>query len=269
MFSRIRRRFTYTNVAMTLALVFAMTGGAYAAKHYVITSTTQISPKVLTTLKGKSGPAGPAGPAGAKGETGAAGAPGKEGQAGQEGKEGKEGQPGKEGPKGATGPAGQTGFTATLPSKATETGSWSFSTGAGVVKPLASISFPIPLKKELPEGHAIYVGVEELVEKTESQHTSEVCPGKWVEGDVEPIEPKAEPGYLCIYEGIIPGGPAFANLSTVGEAATHNLKASAEAVTPGSRGFEAAGPTGALLGLHANESSKPSEGNGVWAVTAE
>jgi hypothetical protein len=39
MFSKIRKRLTYANVAMTLALVFAMTGGAYAAKHYLITST--------------------------------------------------------------------------------------------------------------------------------------------------------------------------------------------------------------------------------------
>ncbi len=31
MFSRIRKRITYANLAMTLALVFAMTGGAYAA----------------------------------------------------------------------------------------------------------------------------------------------------------------------------------------------------------------------------------------------
>ena len=47
MFSRIRKRLTYANVAMTMALVFAMTGGAYAAKKYVITSTKQIKPSVL------------------------------------------------------------------------------------------------------------------------------------------------------------------------------------------------------------------------------
>lgn len=47
MFSRIRKRLTYANVAMTMALVFAMSGGAYAAKKYVITSTKQIKPSVL------------------------------------------------------------------------------------------------------------------------------------------------------------------------------------------------------------------------------
>ncbi len=50
-----RKRFTYANVASTLALVFAMTGGAYAADKVLITSTKQISPKVLTALKGKNG----------------------------------------------------------------------------------------------------------------------------------------------------------------------------------------------------------------------
>jgi hypothetical protein len=69
----------------TLALFFAMSGGALAAKHYLVNSTKQINPKVLRALKGKTGPTGPAG---------ALGAQGKEGAAGKEGKEGKEGKPG-------------------------------------------------------------------------------------------------------------------------------------------------------------------------------
>ena len=63
---------TYANVAATLALVFAMSGGALAASHYLITSTSQISPKVLKELKkagasGATGPRAPQGPAGATG----------------------------------------------------------------------------------------------------------------------------------------------------------------------------------------------------------
>jgi hypothetical protein len=76
-----RRRLNYANVVATLALVFAMSGGALAAKHYLINSTKQISPKVLKALKGKTGrtgPTGPAGPTGAKGERGEKGEPGKE-----------------------------------------------------------------------------------------------------------------------------------------------------------------------------------------------
>jgi Collagen triple helix repeat (20 copies) len=270
MFSRIRRRFTYANVAVTLALVFAMSGGAYAAGKYLITSTKQISPKVLTALKGKSGPAGKEGAPGKEGPGGKEGAPGKEGPAGKEGAPGNEGKAGAVGPQGPegkegkAGAAGQTGFTATLPSKATETGSWGFST-VGVSTPLTSISFPIPLRKELSRGHAIYVGLEELFEKTESNFTSEACPGKFSETNEEYIEAKAEPGYLCVYEGFMPDG----NLETTGETATHNLRVRGNVETPGSRLFEGAGPTGAVLEFVAKEESKPSHGTGVWAVTAE
>jgi len=47
-----RRRFSYANVAATLALVFSMSGGALAANHYLINSTKQIKPSVLKKLKG-------------------------------------------------------------------------------------------------------------------------------------------------------------------------------------------------------------------------
>jgi uncharacterized low-complexity protein len=88
-----RKHLSYANVAATLALVFAMSGGALAASHYLITSTSQISPKVLKKLKGKTGKTGPAG---ATGAAGAAGAAGPQGPAGKEGSPGKEGAPGKE-----------------------------------------------------------------------------------------------------------------------------------------------------------------------------
>jgi hypothetical protein len=70
-----RRRMTYANVTATLALVFAIAGGtAYAAHHYLISSTKQFKPSVLKSLRGKIGPAGSAGRAGATGATGATGA---------------------------------------------------------------------------------------------------------------------------------------------------------------------------------------------------
>jgi hypothetical protein len=89
-----RRRLNYANVTATLALFFAMSGGALAAKHYLINSTKQINPKVLRALKGNAGPAGPAGAAGL------AGAAGKEGPQGKEGPPGKEGAAGKAGERG-------------------------------------------------------------------------------------------------------------------------------------------------------------------------
>jgi hypothetical protein len=78
----VRRRLNYANVTATLALFFALSGGALAAKHYLVNSTKQISPKVLKALQGKAG---------------AAGAQGKEGPIGKEGPAGKEGSKGKEG----------------------------------------------------------------------------------------------------------------------------------------------------------------------------
>jgi hypothetical protein len=75
----------------TVALFFALSGGALAAKHYLINSTSQINPKVLKKLAGKTGPTG---------------TQGKEGGPGREGSPGKEGPAGKEGKQGVTGPAG-------------------------------------------------------------------------------------------------------------------------------------------------------------------
>jgi hypothetical protein len=88
-----RRRLSYANVTATLALVFAMSGGALAANHYLINSTKQINPKVLKKLKGSRGP------------TGAAGAPGATGPSGKNGTNGSAGANGK---NGETGPAGTT-----------------------------------------------------------------------------------------------------------------------------------------------------------------
>lgn len=112
----IRRRFTYANVASTLALVLAMSGGAYAAiapiRHGVIHSCYSRSNGALRVVnaharcrphqralnfnrrgpagpRGLTGPAGPIGLTGAAGKTGARGAVGKAGAAGKTGAAGK------------------------------------------------------------------------------------------------------------------------------------------------------------------------------------
>jgi hypothetical protein len=224
--SRIRPRLTYANVAMTLALVFAMTGGAYAAKKYLITSTKQISPKVLKQLKGKAGPAGPAGaqgPAGPAGPQGSAGAKGENGAPGAPGEKGANGTPGEsvaykevstsnKAKCGGLGGAeytvasktvlictGQTGFTETLPKGKTETGTWSLyapPVGIGAFV-RASASFAVPLaapitseacQKYEPTCAAHYVSSEEVTNKTAPAQ----CPGS-------AEEPKAEEGSLCVY----------------------------------------------------------------------
>jgi len=47
----LRRNLSYANVTATLALVFAMSGGALAAKHYLINSTKQLNPRVIRSLE--------------------------------------------------------------------------------------------------------------------------------------------------------------------------------------------------------------------------
>lgn len=87
----LRRNLSYANVTATLALLFAMSGGALAAKHYVIDSTSQVNPKVLKKLKGAPGKNGAVGPQGASGPQGPAGTNGKDGTNGSNGTNGTNG----------------------------------------------------------------------------------------------------------------------------------------------------------------------------------
>lgn len=185
MFQVIRRRFNVTTLAVTLALVLALTGGAYAASRYVITSTKQIKPSVLAQLKGR---AGTAGADGAPGAAGPAGAAGPQGPAGAKGEVGAQGPQGQEGPPGQEGKPGTTGFTETLPAGKTEKGTWSLSVAPANPTTKnsyswSSISFVIPL----PSGSTMdphYLSSKE-------GPTAE-CPGT-------AEEPEAEEGQLCVY----------------------------------------------------------------------
>ncbi len=150
MFSKLRKRITYANVTVTAAFVFALTGGAYAAGKYIITSKSQIKPSVIKQLQsqGKAGPAGTAGPAGPAGPAGTAGGQGLAGAAGANGTDGTNGGPGesvttaelkpgspcssggvefKVGGKATHACNGATGYTKTLPEHQTETGAWTMS----------------------------------------------------------------------------------------------------------------------------------------------
>lgn len=116
----VRRHLSYANVVATTALVFAMSGGALAASHYLIDSTKQINPTVLKQLKAKgatgpagapgaAGPQGPAGPSGSPGTKGEQGLPGQPGEQGLPGQPGERGLPGLQGPLGAPGAKGEQG----------------------------------------------------------------------------------------------------------------------------------------------------------------
>ena len=164
--SPLRKHLSYANVVATLALVFAMSGGALAASHYLINSTKQISPKVLKKLKGNTGASGPQGAPGTAGATGARGPAGTNGA---------------EGPKGAEGAAGLSALS-TLPSGKTESGQYSMGahpTKAGEEE-ITGVSFAVPLQEGVPESHVIYTNVSSPV-----THCS--GPGH------------ADPGFACLY----------------------------------------------------------------------
>ncbi len=286
MLTAIRKRMTWTNVAMTLALVFAMTGGAYAAKKYLITSTKQISPNVLKQLAGKAGPAGAQGPTGPAGPQGPAGTNGKDGLNGKDGTNGTNGTNGKDGAPGTPGEsvtvtalskgnanckeggaelsnktgtgyacngeaAAGGGYPETLPSGKTETGTWFVASGSGK----GDISFSPT--EELIGGNISFA--IPLTKELNGAHVILVsgAPGEHCENTEHPgtaslLNPEATPGYLCVYQS----------------QEVHNLKEPLiEKPDFPIQGLGGAGVSGAVVyyfvtGEHAHV-------NGTWAVAGE
>lgn len=74
-----RKRISPATAISLVALFFSITGAGIAASHYVITSTSQIRPSVLKTLRGERGPRGLIGRQGLQGSQGPAGATGPSG----------------------------------------------------------------------------------------------------------------------------------------------------------------------------------------------
>jgi hypothetical protein len=169
MLKAIRRNLTPGTAIAVLALVFAMSGGAIAAKNYT-------TGKADASKTAKRGPKGPRG---------------KQGVPGPQGLQGPKGERGEQGPKGDTGNTGSPwtagGF---LPSGATLGGTWvagaGSDLGAGKGVAAASISFglPIPGLPTIVIVKKDQEGVEHAVE----------CPGSLA-------IPKAAKGYLCLYTG--------------------------------------------------------------------
>jgi hypothetical protein len=254
MFQAIRKHISPTTALAFMALVFAMTGGAFAASSNggggsgAKASASAARAGLDTTLasaskakpKAKAGPRGPAGPKGAAGAPGPAGATGPAGPAGPagagtpgaNGTNGTNGAPGEKGAEGKEGKEGKSGFTSTLPSEKTEQGTWSFTVPphnptAGISVALASISFVIPLATA-PTAHVLEPGKGETAE----------CPGT-------ASNPQASPGQLCVY---------------IEEAVN-------VAVTPGNIGVE---PHAFGASVFAPNGDEPGGiAFGSWAVTAE
>ena len=131
-----RPRLTYANVVATLALVFAMSGGAWAASHYLINSTKQINPKVLRKLRGARGPLGPTGPIGPQGVTG---------PTGRQGNRGEKGEP---------------GFSAlsSLPGGKSENGDFSFAAGEEASTVGGAVTLSVPLAAAVGQYEVLSVG---------------------------------------------------------------------------------------------------------------
>jgi hypothetical protein len=281
MFS-LRDRLSYANVVATLALVFAMSGGALAASKYLITSTKQIKPSVLGSLKGKAGPAGASGAQGPAGVAGPAGGVGPQGPGGAPGAKGESGVSvtsaevaksssacSKQGGVEFTSVSGKatacngkegSPWTAggTLPEGKTETGAWSFGelNEPALEFIFVTASFPIPLAAPLGEGHAHLInstGMEITgyngATKTYTETAPEDC-GSGIGPEVNASNPQAKPGNLCVY------------ISSLNNAVATSTNIIDPATTAAG-----AGRTGAIETFVTSEGTQ--SGRGTWAVTAE
>ncbi len=298
MFQAIRKQITPATVIAFTALVFAVTGGAFAASSHgggsgaklsassggsgsALATAAKAKPKAKTGPRGPAGKTGPSGPAGATGPAGAVGPGGPAGPAGGPGPAGAPGAPGtpgesvtnktvtpgatcKEGgaefkvgagtaTKACNGEKGTSGFTKTLPSGATETGTW------GAIFPsiaeggheeatlLENISFAIPLAAPIGFAGVHYVTLAEQTAKSSTE-----CPGT-------AEEPSAASGQLCVYEAVI---------SEPEETSVLKVTAIAPPASVGSpRG---AGTAGAIAFVHfaGKAEQEGAQLQGTWAVTA-
>jgi hypothetical protein len=167
MLSAFNRQFGAPGVIAVIALVFAMSGGAIAARHYVADSGTQ-KPAAKKNKKVVRGP---------KGEPGARGPAGPQGPAGPAGSQGAEGAPGPRGVEGSPWTAGGT-----LPSGKSESGTWV----AGVLGAEGGAGISYGIRLVLPP--AIHLIGKE---KEGTEHAAE-CPGSVG-------VPLAAKGNLCLY----------------------------------------------------------------------
>ena len=175
--SKLKKHLTPSTFIALIALVFAVTGGAFAAtggsrggggsapakasastgRTASFTAVAAKKKKKATSTRGPAGPKGATGPAGPAGPTGPAGAAGAKGETGAAGS-GSQGPQGITGATGATGPAGATGATGpegvcstancVLPAETTEKGAWSVVGNKEDERYFTAISFAIPIAEK-------------------------------------------------------------------------------------------------------------------------
>jgi hypothetical protein len=254
MISRIHRKLgTAGFVVAIVALVAALTGMAFAAGGL----TKQQEKQVKKIAKKYAGKRGPAGAQGAQGPQGAQGAKGDQGSKGDTGAAGAPGSNGEDGSDGEDGMCSISVPQCVLPSKATMTGDWSFSTPSAGQEEwvLTTLSFPlqaVPAPEYGSPGENVkWIGLETKAEReanglTDYDRTH--CPGT-------PANPEALPGYLCIYG-----------------AALHNVWQGEheQPIVETLQGQRTADPnSGLTLGFYLQDTSVEAYGYGSWAFTAK
>ncbi len=232
MFSKVRKHVNASTVLAVAALVFAMSGGAYAisgqsnkpaTKSAVIATAKKSKAKSKSkSTRGPAGPRGPQGPAGLTGPAGPAGPTGPTGPTGATGGTGPAGNNGSDGvsvtssiePKGAHCAEGGTKLVAanattyacngkegspwtdggTLPVGSTETGTWGQDINNAETQ--IPISFPIPLAAPIEGSKAHVIGVFEGEGEIKESKTIEKgeCKGTY-------MKPGAATGQLCVFIG--------------------------------------------------------------------
>jgi hypothetical protein len=231
-------------VVAIVALVAAMSGGAYAASGGSGGGKATASAKGKQGKQGKPGKTGPAGPAGPQGPAGPAGPAGPKGETGAAGTNGTNGKNGANGEPGEPGSPWTAGGT--LPSEATEAGTYSISseTGSGVFVGYASgdISFTIPLAAKLSASNVIYV-------KGGAGAAPSNCENSEHAGAASVENPEAKPGFLCVFAGM-----------------HGNISEEEMIISNPASGAEGANKAGAVLFELPTE--KEALGAGTWAVTA-
>jgi hypothetical protein len=226
-------------VVACLALIFALTGAAFAAAGLNSKQKKEVKSiaKQFAGKPGAPGAAGPQGPAGPKGDPGFQGPEGKEGPQGKQGNQGIQGIPGKD---------GETGFTETLPPGEMETGVWAAEVPPST-KPVeihVPISFPIPLEKG-GENTSFFFTAEKVM----NQEFTNGC--QWEQEEPNAKPESTVPGVLCVFE-------------EYGEGATKKAFLSPGNVLGG--GYSAAGSYLRMERSEANEGQTFSVG--TWAVRA-
>jgi hypothetical protein len=284
-----RMHVTPSGVIAIAALVFAATGGAFAAtgggggsspSHATLTATAA---KAKAKAKTKTGPRGPAGKNGAPGATGPAGPAGPGGPAGPVGPGGPQGPQGPAGNAGTSvtgtaiptssatcshqggtaytsasatenvcnGKNGTTGFTKTLPSGSTETGAWAFGKIAPASVPGSLLNVPVA---------SFAIPLAAALDGTSVHFINPA--GKEINGSLEEVDPSvagaclgsaaaptASAGHFCVYANLQEGAVTVPELI----------------LNPGAGG-SGAGTSGALEQFQIT--GEEARGWGTWAVTA-